>query len=121
MQTLEAVFSFLFFFLFATYALLQIDYTKPNYAIYQYQLANDAWRVLYLNGALAYYPLNRNILEAKMGEISAKTGIQMHIEGIITASGRGTSCSGHRITMEKVWLKAGRPDVVQFTACIPSS
>lgn len=120
MQTLEAIFSFLFFFLFATYALMQIDYTKPNYAVYQYQLANDVWRTLYLTDALAYYPLNRVILEARMDEIADKTGIQMHIEGTITASSRGTSCSGHRITMEKIWLKSGQPNVVQLSVCTPS-
>ncbi len=121
MQTLEAIFSFLFFFLFAVYALSQIDYTKPNYSVYQYQLANDVWRVLYLTKALSYYPLNRAALENRMTEINKKTGMNIYIEGIITTSGRGIPCSENKMTMEKIWLKYGQPDVVQFTVCIPSS
>lgn len=120
MQTLEAVFSFLFFFLFAIYALSQIDYTRPNYSTYWYQLANDAWRALYLTGSLSYYPLGRAGIEERLGEIEEKTGMQVYIEGIITASDRGISCTNNRITMKKLWIKNGQPDVMQFTVCIPS-
>lgn len=121
MQTLEATLSFLFFFFFASYVLVQLDYTKPAYALYQYQLANDAWRVLYLTDTLNYYPLNLPYTEQRMNEIEALTGFCINIEGMQATSCRGgPSCTSNKITMEKIWLKFGNPNTVQFTVCVPS-
>jgi len=121
MQTLEATFSFLFFFLIAAYALTQLEYTKPNYDIYKYQLANDIWRVVYLKNGLSYYPLSQPIIENQLNEIKDKTGLCAYIEGIDTTSCRGISCTDSKITMEKIWFKYGQPNVVRFTMCVPSS
>ncbi|MEM3499236.1 MAG: hypothetical protein QXF35_00935 [Candidatus Bilamarchaeaceae archaeon] len=120
MQTLEAAFSFLFFFFFATYVLLQLDYTKPSYSLYEYQLANDVWRVLYLTKALEYYPLNQPYLEQRMDEVESLTGFCIYMEGIRVSSCRGgPACSENKITLEKIWFEMGTPQNIQFTICTP--
>lgn len=121
MQTLEAILSFLFFFMFVIYGLSQLDYTKPNYELYRYQLANDIWRCLYLTGSLSYYPYFTAETEKRMQDIYDATGFCVYLEGIKTTINkcRFSSCSEDRITTEKIWFDNGIVDVMQFTVCVP--
>jgi len=125
MQTLEAILSFLFFFMFATYTLSQMDYTKPNYELYRYQLANDIWRCLYLTGDLSYYPPAPHfVLENKLKEIYDGTGLCVYLQGVRTTirpdcTSRGGGCSEDNITMKKIWFEVFQPDVMTFTVCTP--
>lgn len=120
MQTLEAALSFFLFFVFASSFLIQLDYTKPDYSLYRYQIANDIWRVLYLTDALNYYPLEKGSTEEKMNKIEELTGFCTYIEGIQTTSCRsGPKCSDDKITMQKLWFDFGIPHSVRFTVCVP--
>lgn len=125
MQTLEAMISLTFFLLFSTYMLTQLDYTKPNYALYQYQLANDIWRVVYLKGGLRdYSPANHAHTEAILTEIKELTGFCSYIQGTrTTATGcRGrfaTGCSDDKIVMKKAWFDGEQPSELTFTVCVP--
>ena len=122
MQTLEAIISFTFFMFFATFMLAQLDYTKPNYSLYQYQLANDIWRVLYLKGALKDYSSSNLFAEQIMTDIYDGTRLCSYIEGIQTTSCRGgPACSGYNITMKKVWFEDGVPKEMAFKVCTPES
>ena len=125
MQTLEAIISFTFFMFFATFMLAQLDYTKPNYSLYQYQLANDIWRVLYLKGALKDFsslPLGHSHTITEMREIERETGFCLYLQGVQTTNCPGpTSCSGHKITMNKVWFDGGDATPMTFTVCVPES
>lgn len=124
-QTLEAIISFTFFLFFATYMLAELDYTKPNYSLYQYQLANDAWRVLYLKGSLKDFSLlNRGVAEATMTKIYDETGLCTYLQGVITTAEGcrgGPPCSELKITMKKTWFENGRPTQMAFTVCTPES
>jgi len=124
MQTLEAILSFLFFFMFATYTLSQMDYTKPNYELYRYQLANDIWRCLYLTGGLSYYPLLNSEAENKLGQIYDGTGLCVYLQGVPTTIrpnciSSGGGCSEEKITMKKIWFNSFSADVMTFTVCTP--
>lgn len=125
MQTLEAIISFTFFLFFATYMLAELDYTKPNYSLYQYQLANDIWRVLYLKGSLKDFSLlNRNSAEETMTKIYEETGLCTYLQGVVTTAEGcrgGAPCSEQKITMKKTWFENGQTSQMTFTVCTPES
>ena len=120
MQTAEALISFTFFLFFATFMLTQLDYAKPGYALYEYQLANDAWRVLYLKGALNDFKSGSSTAALAMEEIGAKTGFCLYAQGVQTTNCRnGQACSYNRIMLHKIWFDHGVPKQLDFTVCVP--
>jgi len=125
MQTLEAIISFMFFLFFATYMLAELDYTKPNYALYQYQLANDVWRVLYLKGALKDFSSTTTghlIARTEMENIGELTGFCIYLQGIQTTNCLGNpGCSENNVEMKKTWFDGGIPKEMTFTVCTPES
>ena len=122
MQTVEALISFTFFLFFATYMLTQLDYAKPGYALYEYQLANDAWRVLYLKGALNDFASGSPGAALAMEEIGSKTGFCIYAQGVQTTNCRSSqSCSAQKISLRKTWFDAGMPKQLDFTVCVPRS
>lgn len=117
MQTLEAIISFTFFLLFASYLLQQLDYAKPNYSLQQYQAANDVWRVLYLKGALKDFPANAPLL---MNEVGEKTGLCIYVQGTQTTNCRGgPRCSENKIAMQKAWFEDSVAKQLDFSVCTP--
>ena len=73
MHTLEAVFSLIVFVGFSTMLTLGAD-APTDYSLYQYQLANDVWRVLYLRHGVALL-YNPSIAAEDMEEITSETGL----------------------------------------------
>lgn len=73
MHTLEAVFSLIVLAGFSLMLTLGAD-APADYFLYQYQLANDVWRVLYLRHgvALLYDP---SIAADDMEHITSETGL----------------------------------------------
>ncbi len=125
MQTLEAIISFTFFLFFATYMLAELDYTKPNYSLYQYQLANDVWRVLYLKGSLKDFSSTTTghiVAKSEMENIGDMTGFCIYLQGIQNTNCPGSpGCSENQISMKKLWFDEGIPKGMAFTVCVPES
>jgi hypothetical protein len=73
MHTLEAVFSLIVLVGFSMMLTLGAD-APTDYSLYQYQLANDVWRVLYLRHgvALLYDP---SIAIDDLERITSETGL----------------------------------------------
>ncbi len=106
MQTIEAMFSFFFVILIASAILQPVNSQHLDDSVYRLQLAQDAWRVLYLRGD--FNDLNdinmapkvgpkRLTLEADMNQIKDQTSLCVFMYGIWL-----TNCEGgdqkHEIT-----------------------
>lgn len=104
MQTLEAIISFFVFMIFTSYVLLQLeDYSGIDDSLYRYQLANDVWRTLYLQG----YFMNLNSmseLDQPLQEIRDSTGLCVYISGqqATAPSIRGEDCAADEKPLSKV-------------------
>lgn len=81
MQTLEAMISFFVFVVFTTYVLAQLeDYNGIDDSLYRYQLANDVWRVLYLQGDFRDLSV-LSALDEDLETVSDKTGFCIYVMG----------------------------------------
>ena len=95
MQTLEAIISMFVFVAFASFLMLQLDnYNGIDESLYRYQLANDVWRVLYLQGDFKDLK-SMSELDESLGEINEKTGLCVYVSGQqgTAPSIRGEDCS----------------------------
>lgn len=119
MQTLEAVISFFVFMTFASYILLQLDdYSGIDNSLYRYQLANDIWRVLYLQGHFKNLE-TLSELDQPLQEISENTGFCIYVGGQqgTPSSIRGQDClSGEPVSkVQHVVLVGGTPKRVMLS------
>lgn len=113
-QTIEGFLSLLFFI--SILVLLIPSAKQIDYSLYQLQLADDAWRVLYLRGNfIDFSDVNRPAIEADMVEIGAQTGFCLFIDGIQFTNCR--SGDNHIILMsiQRTVLSGGSPRQVTFS------
>ncbi|MCI0503843.1 hypothetical protein L0Y65_03970 [Candidatus Micrarchaeota archaeon] len=118
MQTLEAALSLLVFASILPILLhASEDPRGIDDSLYRMQLANDAWRVLYLRGHFqGYGPGGREALERDMDEITRTTSLCLFLDGI-----RSTSCRGgdshHPVTaaIRRTIIRGGIPEQVPFS------
>ncbi len=123
MQTLEAIISFTVFMIFASYVLLQLgDYSGVDDSLYRYQLANDVWRVLYLQGAFRDLDSLSGIDE-NIGSMMEETGFCIYIRGqqATAPSIRGTGCrAGEPLAkVQHVLIVNGKPEKVTLSLYQP--
>ncbi|VVC04149.1 Uncharacterised protein [Candidatus Bilamarchaeum dharawalense] len=81
MQSIEAFLSLLFFITILIPILPNTE--QPDHSLYQIQLAEDVWRVLYLRGDFqSLSELGRPKIESDLGIIGNQTSLCFFIEGI---------------------------------------
>ena len=117
MQTLEAIISL--FMLVSFLSLISTDWETPikkDNAVYQFQLVNDVWRVLYLRGDFTDFSFDwinnaRDKAESDILTIGDVTSYCIFIGGE-----RLTNCRGEEIrkiiTTERLTLVDGNPQTV---------
>jgi len=118
MQTFEALVSFLFFVFLSSYLLgLTEEQRHVDDSLYRIQLAEDAWRVLYLRGSFEDFgPNKRAQLEEELDTIEEETALCVFIDGVFMTSCRGGS-QEHQLTasLRKTVLYDGEPRNVTFS------
>ena len=126
MQTLEAIISMFVFVAFASFLMLQLDnYNGIDDSLYRYQLANDVWRVLYLQGDFKDFSFtsqsdSRDAAQRHLEEIYDETGVCAYLGGI-----QATSCPSESYCKEKissiqhVLIDDGTPRKTMLSLCIP--
>ena len=127
MQTLEAIISMFVFVAFASFLMLQLDnYNGIDDSLYRYQLANDVWRVLYLQGDFNDFTFTSGSDQQKKAEsdleiIYEKTGICSYLGGIkATSCDRSESyCKEKIASVQHVLIDAGDPKQVTLSLCTP--
>ena len=116
MQTIEAVFS-LMFFLSISGAVLTAAEPKPlDDSLYHMQLANDAWRVLYLrDGFQGLGNDSRYILEKDLVSLGNQSGMCYFIHGIEMTNCRGREISDFYLKSRRTVVYDGRIRTVTFS------
>ncbi|MEW5996009.1 MAG: hypothetical protein AB1657_00230 [Candidatus Micrarchaeota archaeon] len=110
-KTLEATISLVVLLSFLSFGLLH--YPVQHSRLYEYELAEDAWRVLYLKGGFDVWELetgNRKLNE-DAEEITELTGLCVAMDGLQVASclpGEGA------IVLHKTVSSGGEPIQVLF-------
>jgi hypothetical protein len=118
LQTMEAMLSFLAFSAAASSILLPLDPSGPlDDSLYRLQLAEDAWRMLYLRGALRDFGEGSvAAAESELGMLGEETGLCFFIDGV-----RITNCRGggeaHMIvsSITRVVIFDGKARTVTFS------
>ncbi len=134
MQTLEAIISFTVFMFFSSGVLLEIsDEGKVDDSLYRYQLANDVWRVLYLQKDFEDFSFDssspkRDAVQEHLTEIYDKTKICAYLGGIkATSCDSSTSCRADISSVQHVLLEndvlslRSEAKSVTLTLCTPES
>ena len=114
MQTIEGFLSLLFFI---SILVLLIPDTKPiDYSLYQLQLADDIWRVLYLRGYLSdLSDARRAIIESDMTEIGSQTALCIFMDGIQFTNCRSGDNHVIILSLKKTVLTGGYPRQITFS------
>ncbi|MEW6748078.1 MAG: hypothetical protein AB1295_00010 [Candidatus Micrarchaeota archaeon] len=91
MQTIEAFLSLLVFLSISSLALASHPGPMPtDDSLYRLQLADDAWRVLYLRGDFQDLgPESRSMVEADLAFIGEQTGLCIFMRGMEFTNCRG--------------------------------
>jgi hypothetical protein len=117
MQSMEAVLSLLVFsFIASSIAISAPEHTMDD-SLYRMQLANDAWRILYLRNDLQNpSDASRAPIERDMGIIGDETGLCLFLNGTQFTNCRGGE-SAHPITatLRKTVICDGSPASVAFS------
>ncbi len=115
MQTLEAMMSLLFFISAASLALASFETQPADDSLYRLQLAEDAWRVLYLRGDFKYFDDGQS-LEADMAEIGEQTSLCLFMDGIeVTNCRGGTEEHGMTASITRTAVYRGEPRRFTFS------
>lgn len=118
MQAFEALVSFLFFVFLSSFLLnLAGEQRYVDDSLYRVQLAEDAWRVLYLRGDFEDFgPNKRSQLEDELETIEDETGLCVFIDGVFITSCRGGSRE-HQLTasLRKTVIYTGALKNVTFS------
>ncbi len=101
MQTLEAILSFMFLLAIVS-SMLSSFYSAPlDDSLYRIQLAQDAWRVLYIRGDFHDYSdvsdSKRASIEKDLDTLGNETGLCFFLEGV-----RITDCRGAQSGREMI-------------------
>lgn len=117
MQTIEAILSLLVFLSVASLVLSADPGPPPvDDSLYRMQLAEDAWRVLYLRGAFRDLgPEKRAAVESDMAEIGAQTGLCIFMSGIEFTNCRDGESHENTASIRRVVLLGGQLQTVTFT------
>jgi hypothetical protein len=116
MQTLEAIFSLMFFLSISTVVLLEAEPKPVDDSLYRMELANDAWRVLYLRGAFEDFgESKRDFIEDEMTGMGEITGLCYFIEGINYTNCRSGGRHEKTASLEKTLLYNKTLRVVTFS------
>jgi hypothetical protein len=118
MQSIEAVISLLVFLSLSAMFIAQLGQPNPpDDSLYRLQLAEDAWRVLYLqNHFHDFSNASRQALEEDMRNITEETGLCIFMDGTDITSCRGGD-ERHTMTasLSKTIIKDGKPKTVSFS------
>ena len=87
MQSLESIISLFFFISITTMILMTYLPQQLDDSLYRLQLAEDSWRVLYLNGA--FENPSKQSIESRLRLIEDETGLCLFLDGIETTNCRG--------------------------------
>lgn len=83
MQSLEAILSLMFLVSVVSFLLVSLEGQKLDDSLYRVQLAEDAWRVLYLRGDFQdFSDSKRPVLESDLAAIGSETGLCIFMGGI---------------------------------------
>ncbi|MBU0591993.1 hypothetical protein KKF81_04560 [Candidatus Micrarchaeota archaeon] len=100
MQSFEALISFLFFVFVCSYIIPSFSYDTQANSLYHIQLAEDAWRVLYLRDNFKDFDdPSRPGLEKDLDIIKEQTGLCVFIDGIVFTSCRNSADKVHSKTV----------------------
>jgi len=117
MQSLEAVISLMFFLSISSVLLSVQPHRHIDDSLYRLQLAEDAWRVLYLRGDFQDFDEGkRETLETDMADIGEKTSLCLFLDGT-----RFTNCRGgddrHEIfiSIRRTVIFRGKPEALSFS------
>lgn len=117
MQIFEALISLMFLLSIASYLLLQADGQRIDDSLYRMQLAEDAWRVLYLRGDFEdFSDTKRAVLENDMAEIGRQTGLCIFMDGVVFTSCRDGKTHEITASLAKTAISEGKP--LSFTFSI---
>jgi len=117
MQSIEAMLSLLIFLSIAALAIAADPGPPPiDDGLYRVQLAEDAWRVLYLRGDFKDFRGERGAIEADMETIGGLTGLCLFMDGIEFTNCRGGENPHEgQISLRRTVLLDGNPMTVTFT------
>jgi len=116
MQALEASLSLLVFASIAPLALSAIQEPAHEHPLYRLQLAEDAWRVLYLRGDFEDFGDGKRAqIERDLSLIGVETGMCCFLEGVRFTNCRGPE--GMRVTasIRRTVISEGNPLAVTFS------
>lgn len=114
MQIIEGFLSLLFFI--SILILLMPDTKSIDYSLYQLQLADDIWRVLYLRDNFNDFSEAKRIaIESDMAEIGTKTGFCLFIDGIQFTNCRSGDNHVILISFKRTVLSEGSPKQITFS------
>jgi len=105
MQSIEAAISLLVLLSISASVMPLLEEQRDiDDSLYRVQLAEDAWRVLYLRGDFRDFGEDkRGTIEADMAEITRQTGLCVFMDGVQFTSCRGNMGTGagqaHEITV----------------------
>jgi len=118
MQSIEAIISLLVFLSLSAVFIAQLGQPNPpDDSLYRLQLAEDAWRVLYLQGHFHDFNEGKRLaLEEDMKKITDETGLCVFMEGTEITSCRGGD-EEHVMTasLSKTIIVDGKPKTVSFS------
>lgn len=117
MQTIEALLSLLVFCAILSQAALPPQVAPIDDSILRVQLANDAWRVLYLRGDFEDFGEGkRPQIEGDLGKMGELSGLCFFLNGTTYTNCRGGS-EAHEaaVTLRKALICEGGPRNLAFT------
>jgi hypothetical protein len=128
MQSLEAIISLMVFAALCSGMLAPYAEQAPmDDSLYRYQLANDAWRVLYLRDGFRNLSMDsqstvRDSLEGDMENIYGLTGLCTYLDGVQVAPQecRGAGIAEDVAVLHRVLYDAGVRRNVTFTLAKPN-
>ena len=134
MQTIEATISLLVLLTISLSLLQILPEQKIDDSLYRMQLAEDAWRVLYLRGDFRdFSEMNRTDIERDLATIGDETSFCVFIEGVRFTNCRwsadesadgvgegaedrtGSGTLGRVASIERTLIEDGKPDQIMLT------
>jgi len=118
MQSFEALLSLFVFVTILAYVLAADPGPKPlDDSLYRMQLAEDAWRVLYLRGDLRDFgEEKRGAVEADMAKIGEQTGLCLFIHGVEFTNCRDGLPHEGIASLSRTVIIGGSPEKATFTS-----
>ncbi len=116
MQTVEAILSLLVFSSISASFLSVMDDQAPlDDSLYRLQLAEDAWRVLYLRGDLRDLDGPSGAVESDLGLLGEETGLCYFFSGVQATNCRGGEPRLIVASIRRTVISGGKPEAVSFS------